>query len=99
MDHLLLICCSLAHYLWVHMLQLFGIHWVMLGSVVDLVFCWQQWLGKHNSNIWNLVPGCLLWIIWTKCNRRTLKDTEKSLAQLTDLCQWTIFDWSQCWGL
>ena len=22
-----------------------------------------------------------------------------SLAQLIDLCQWTLFDWSGCWGL
>ena len=40
-----------------------------------------------------------MWIIWTKHNRRSFKDTEKSLAQLIDWCQWTLLDWSQCWGL
>ena len=78
------------------MLQLFGIVWVMLGSVADLVFCWHHWLGKHNSDIWNLVQGCLMWIIWTEHNRRSFEGTEKSLAQLLDLCQWTLFDWSPC---
>lgn len=39
------------------MLRLFGIDWVMPGLVVDLLFCWYNWLGKH---IWNLVSGCLL---------------------------------------
>ena len=71
----------------------------MLGSVADLVFCWHHWLGKHNSDIENLVLGCLLWIIWTKLNWRFFEDTEKSLAQLLDLCQRTLFDWSRCWGL
>ena len=42
------------------MLQLFRIDWVMLGSVVDLLFCWHHWLGKHNSDIWNLVLGYLM---------------------------------------
>ena len=91
--------CPLAHSLWVHMLQLFGIHWVMPGSVTNLFVSWQQWLGKYNSDIWNLVLGYLLWIIWTKHNRRTFEDTKKSLAQLIDLCQRALFDWSQCWGL
>jgi len=71
----------------------------MPSSVADLVFCWHHWLGKHNSDVENLVLGCLLWIIWTKRNRRFFEDIEKSLAQLLDLCQRTLFDWSRCWGL
>ena len=63
-DHLL-ISCLVAHSLWMYMLWLFGIDWVM-RSVADLLFCWYHWLGKHNSNIWNLVPGCLMWNIWTE---------------------------------
>ena len=49
-DHLLL-HCPVTHTLWTFMLQAFGINWVMLGSVVGLLFCWHQWLGKHNSSI------------------------------------------------
>ena len=64
-----------AHSLWMSMLQLFGIDWVMPGSVADLLFCWYHWLGKHNSDIWNLVPDCLMWTIWTKRNRRSFEDT------------------------
>ena len=64
-DHLL-ISCLVAHSLWMYMLRLFGIDWVMLGSVVDVFFYWYHWLGKHNSDIWNLVSGCLMWNIWTE---------------------------------
>ena len=49
-DHLL-ISCPIAHSLWMYMLRLFGIDWVMLGSVVDVFFYWYHWLGKH---IWYL---------------------------------------------
>ena len=93
-DHLL-IFCSLAHSMWMHMIQLFGIDWVMLGSVVDLLYCWHHWLGKYNSNNWNL--DCLMWTIWTERNRRSFEDFEKLMAQLLDLCQQTLFDWSRCW--
>ena len=97
-DHLL-IFCSVAHSMWMYMLYLFGIDWVMPGLVADLLFCWNHWLWKHNSDIWNLVSGCLMWNIWTKRIRCSFEDIEKSLAQLLDLCQRTLFDWSRCWVL
>ena len=58
-DHFLL-HCPLAHSLSVQMLQVFGIQWVMPGFGESLVFCWSYWLGKFNSNIWNMVPNCLM---------------------------------------
>ena len=58
-----MIFCPVAHSLWMYMLQLFGIDWVMSGLVADLLFCWYHWLRKHNFDIWNLVPGCLMWTI------------------------------------
>ena len=97
-DHLL-ISCSVAHSLWMFMLRLLGIDWVMPGSVADLFFCWYHWLGKHNSDIWNLVLRCLMWTIQIEQNWHSFEDIGKSLAQLLDLYQWTLFDWSQCWGL
>ena len=36
-------------------------------------------LGKHNSNIWNLVLGCLMWIVWLERNRCSFEDKEKTL--------------------
>ena len=95
----LVIFCPLADSMWMHMLQLFGIDWVMPGSVAELLCCWHHWLGKYNSDIWNLVPGCLMWTIWSKHSWYSFEDIEKSLVQLLDLCQRTLFDWSWCWGL
>ena len=62
-----------------------GFHsWVMLGSLVGWLSSWHQWLGKHNSEIWNLVPGCLMWIVWLERNRRSVEDKEKTLEELKD---------------
>ena len=86
MDHLLF-SYPIAHSLWMYMIRLFGIKCVMLGSVVDLLFCWYHWLGKHSSNIWNLVLGYLMWTIWTERNQCSFEDNGKSVVQLLDLCQ------------
>ena len=80
-DHLLL-HCPVIHSLWTFMIQAFGIHWVMPGSVAGLLSCWHQWLGKHNSDIWKLVPGCLMWIVWLEQNHRSFEDNEKTLDDL-----------------
>ena len=97
-DHLFL-HCPVTHSLWAFMLQAFGIHWVMPGSLADLLSSWHQWLGKHNSEIWNLVLGCLMWIMWLGRNRRSFEDKEKMLEELKILCQRNLLKWSHCWGL
>ena len=97
MDHLLL-HCPVAYSLWVQMLQVFGIQWVMPGSVESLVFCWSNWLGKFSSDIWNMVPGCLMWVVWMERNRCSFEAIEKSLDQLHALSQSTLFNWARCWG-
>ena len=96
-DHLLL-HCPVAHSLWVYMFQIFGTQWVMPSSMESLVYCWSYWLGKFNSDIWNMVPSCLMCIVWTDKNPRSFENTDKSLVQLQTLCQKTLFDWSRCWG-
>ncbi|KAL4626758.1 hypothetical protein ACB092_05G120500 [Castanea dentata] len=96
-NHLLL-HCPVTHALWSCMLQAFGIPWVMPGSVADLICCWYQWHGKDKSVIWNLVPGCLMWIVWLERNRRSFEDKEKALIELILLCQRSLLEWSRCWG-
>ena len=35
---------------------------------------------------------------WTEQNRCSFEDTEKMLVKLKDLCQCSLFDWSQWWS-
>ena len=76
---------DVAHALWVKMFQIFGDQQVLLISVSSLLFCWRYWLGKYRSDIWNLVPGCLMWIVQTEWNRCLFEDTENSLDHLKEL--------------
>ena len=82
----LLLFCPIAHSLWMYMLRFFGMEWVMQGSVVDLLVCWYHWLGKRSFDIWDMVPGCLMWTIWTDWNRRSFEDEGKTVVQLLEYC-------------
>ena len=74
-DHLLL-HCEMAHWLWSFVFTSFGFLWVIPRMILDLLFGWWNWLGKHLSNIWNLVLLCLLWCLWKEWNQQTFKDLD-----------------------
>uniref|UniRef100_A0A2N9EWI3 Reverse transcriptase zinc-binding domain-containing protein n=1 Tax=Fagus sylvatica TaxID=28930 RepID=A0A2N9EWI3_FAGSY len=57
-DHLLL-HCEIASALWYFVFQTFGIHWVIPAKVIDLLFGWHNWFGKHYSGVWNLASALL----------------------------------------
>ena len=75
MDHLML-HCEKAHQLWCFFLKSFGVSWVLPRTVLDILFGWWNWLGKHSSEIWNLVSLCLMWCIWREHNRQTFEDVD-----------------------
>ena len=77
-------------------LQLFGIHWDMLESVKNFLFFRRNWLGKHGSDTWNLIPGCLMWIVWKDKNRHLFDNSESSLDQLKFGFHCALFDCSRC---
>ena len=67
-DHLLL-HCEKSHRLWSFVFTSFVISWFIPRTIPNLLFGWWNWLGKHLSNIWNLVPLCLLWCLRKEWNR------------------------------
>ena len=96
-DHLL-IHCAAAQVLWNYVFQAFHIQWVISRSVVDLLFGWWNWFGRHHSHIWNLVPLCLMWTVWCERNSRMFDDMKKSEDQLLASFVESLFDWSRAWG-
>ncbi len=84
-DHLLL-HCPVAHVLWSWIFKAFVIHWVLPGTVAALLSSWWNGLGRHSSDIWNMVPICLMWSIWKEQNQRTFEDFSR-------------LDWSNSRGL
>ena len=92
-----IICSSTgkAYRLWSLVFRSFGISWVLPRTVADTLFGRWNWLGKHSSSIWNLVPLCLMWCLWRERNRRTFEDLESSDDQLLASFNGSLFDWSR----
>ena len=76
-----------------------GVQWVMPNTIVSLLFAWRNWLGTYSSKVWNLVPECLMWLVWKERNARTFEDIESPIDTLKTLLARTLFEWSRIWGL
>uniref|UniRef100_A0A2N9GH27 Reverse transcriptase domain-containing protein n=1 Tax=Fagus sylvatica TaxID=28930 RepID=A0A2N9GH27_FAGSY len=96
-DHLLL-HCEVASTLWGIVFQRFGIQWVLPAKVIDLLYGWFNGFGKHSSDIWNLVPHCLMWSLWHERNSRIFEDKEQSLLHMQESFVGRLYDCSRAWG-
>ena len=97
MDHLI-IHCSMASALWSWILGVFGISWVLPQTVAELLFSWWNGLGRHSSDVWNLVSLCLMWSVWREHNSRTFEDGSSTDIQLRDCFASNLFEWAKVAG-
>ena len=97
MDHLLL-HCKFSYALWSAIFEVFGIHWVLPKTVSSLLFACRNWFGKYLSTIWNMVPACLMWVVWIERNTCTFEENERTLDLLKALLFGTLFKWARVWG-
>ena len=97
-DHLLL-HCPVSQELWNMVCSLFGVHWVMPHSVVELLACWSNKFNRLRSKaLWRMVPHCFMWVIWRERNIGTFDGNERSIHELTLLFFQTLFDWANAMG-
>ena len=62
---------------------------MMPSTVAELLFGCRNWFGKHSSDVWNLVPACLVWLVWKERNGHIFEDAKKTLEQLHSLLIYT----------
>ena len=92
-DHLLLHCDS-ASELWNLVFSIFGVQWVMPGSVRELFACWSQKRCRGSQRLaWRVVPLCLFWCIWRERNLRAFENIENSLIFLKASFLSSLFLW------
>ena len=71
-DHLFL-HCSIARDLWDLVFSMFGVWWVMLCHVMELLACWQgRFKQCRSAAIWSMIPHCVMWVVWRERNARSL---------------------------
>ena len=96
-DHFL--HCEMAYRLWSFVFIAFGLSWFIPRLIPNLLFGWWNWLGKHSSQIWNLVLLFLLWCLWKERNRRTFESLDSYGDQMLASFNGTLFYWSWAWEL
>ena len=69
------------------------------ASFSSLLFAWRNWFGKHLSTAWNMVPACLMWLVWKERNTSIFEDKERSLDLLKAFLFGTLFQWMRVWVL
>ena len=75
--------CSVACQLWTVALAVFGVAWVQLGTVREVLWSWRGGgVGRGRKRWWSWVPLCLLWLIWLERNRRMFYDIRESTIRL-----------------
>ncbi len=71
---------------------------MLLNQVSDLLFGRWNWFGKKSSSVWNLIPSCLMWTIWSERNSCTFENRETALDKLLEIFFGVLYDWSRAWG-
>ena len=98
-DHLLL-HCSLACDLWSMVFGLYGVQWILLRRVLDLLTGWLGNLSRHRSFVvWRAVPHCVMWCLWREQNAPHFEDCEKTIPVLKLLFFQNLYDWVVGLGL
>ncbi|RVW92361.1 LINE-1 retrotransposable element ORF2 protein [Vitis vinifera] len=72
-DHLLL-HCVMTRTLWNLLFSLFGVEWVLSGTVKDTLLGWHgAFVGKIRKKAWQMAPLCIFWSVWKERNRWLLE--------------------------
>ena len=81
-DHLLLHCVK-TRALWSLLFSLFGVAWVLSGSVKETLLGWHgAFVGKTRKKAWQMAPLCIFWLVWKERNLLTFGNEVFSLQRL-----------------
>ena len=81
-DHLLLHCVK-TRALWNLLFSLFGVAWVLSGSVKETLIGWHgTFVGKTRKKAWQMASLCIFWSVWNERNLLAFGNEEFSLQRL-----------------
>jgi hypothetical protein len=90
----LLLHCEVALEVWNIVCQLFGVVWVMPGSLKECLGSWRAQRGTRTVlQIWRMALLCAMWCLWRKINAQSFEDCEIGLMELKKRVLQTLFSW------
>jgi hypothetical protein len=92
--NLLLLDCDVAREFWIALFRPFGVEWIMLRKVIQLLDSWRGQVGRNNIlEVWRIVPLCIIWCIWRERNARSFGDYKISVAKLSSGVFKSLYAW------
>jgi hypothetical protein len=81
--------------IWHLVLISFGVSWVTLGNVPQLLHCWE-FLGHGHPReaIWKVIPALLMWSIWRERKCWIFGDSESNVLLLKSSFLRFLLDWA-----
>jgi hypothetical protein len=77
-------------------LSWFGIQWVMSRNVIELLIAWRGGrVGMRRKCVWNMIPLCVIWIIWRERNQRSFEGVEKPLFRIISFLVNSLYSWDK----
>jgi hypothetical protein len=94
----LLLHCEVAVEVWNMVCQLFGVMWVMPGSLTECLGSWRAQKGIDTVlQTWRMASLCVMWCLWRERNARSFEDRELGLMDLKKRVMQTLFSWRVLW--
>ncbi|WMV38807.1 hypothetical protein MTR67_032192 [Solanum verrucosum] len=93
-SQLTLFYTPVAAELWHMLTVIFGISWKTPNSLKEAVESWS--LGKVDrviKKIWQMIPACIFWCLWTERNIRCIDGTSTPNCALKSKCLVNFFSW------
>jgi hypothetical protein len=94
----LLLHCEVVVEVWNMVCQLFGVMWVMPGSLTECLGSWRAQKGNGTVlQTWRMASLCVMWCLWRERNARSFEDCELGLMDLKERVMQTLFSWRVLW--
>ena len=92
-DHLLLHCVKMRA-LWNLLFSLFGVAWVLSGTVKETLIGWHgAFVGKIRKKAWQMTPLCIFWSVWKERNLLAFGNEVLSLQKLKHSFVCNLWSW------
>ncbi|WJZ92487.1 hypothetical protein VitviT2T_011477 [Vitis vinifera] len=92
-DHLLL-HCVMTRTLWNLLFSLFGVEWVLSGTVKETLLGWHgAFVGKIRKKAWQMAPLCIFWSVWKERNSLAFGNEVLSIQRLKHSFVCNLWSW------
>ena len=92
-DHLLRHCIK-TRALWNLLFSLFGVAWVLSGTVKETLLGWHgAFVGKIRKKAWQMAPLCIFWSVWKERNLLAFGNEVLSLQRLKHSFVCNLWSW------